>query len=303
MSNKNEQWNLAFTGISSISALIITLLALWGIFFTSLPEKILSEYRTEIKKTKDEIVELRQEKRLIQKQNNEIKAENNKQKANNESLGMILNNLKLKHSSLLTKVRNYKKKERSRQDKQYSEIVDSYMQRLRAQLKERKKDALHLSNFNKIIEWYKSEPLESAYKERSEWRKKSPLDITYIVFSIQDASPFGNTKESLETYREFIKYRFFKEKNQTLGYLIETILLSAKPNKPDKTENSAYEMLKNKIQKFLNKNKGKLNIYIEPIIYSSSSDEEFITAGIEALKKIETSELLILDLEVELYEW
>ena len=303
MSMNKEQLNLFFSGISSTSALIVTLLALWGVFFTSLPEKIMSEFRTDIKNTKEELIELRQEKRLIQKQNNKVLADNYRLEGINTSLNESLLDLKNERSTLQSEIKNYKEKESFSFSYQYNRLATNYLGEIRKELAKSKDNALYLSVFNQTKVWLASEPEQftikkegseiiyiTKYQEWEEWSKKQPYNLR-IYFS------FNNEKESPEGHRKYIKTNLIKNKYKTLLMVIETKLLETKNNDIEKR---AYNNLKNKVKNYIKENSGRLSIYIEPVIYISYSDNEVIDSGREALAMLETAELLISDFEMKL---
>lgn len=298
-----ENLNIVFSGVSSISALIVTLLALWGVFFTSLPEKIMSEFRTDIKNTKEELIELRQEKRLIQRQNNEVLADNYRLEGINVSLNESLLKLKNERSTLQSEIKNYKEKESFSLSYQYNRLATNYLGEIRKELAKSKGNALYLSVFNQTKVWLASEPEQfkikkegseityiAQYKEWEEWRKKQPYNLR-IYFS------FNNEKESPEGHIKYIKTNLIKNKYKTLLTVIETRLSLTKNNDIEKR---AYNKLKNKVKNYIKVNSDKLSIYIEPVIYKSYSDNEIIDSGKNALTMLETAELLISDFEMKL---
>lgn len=62
-----SRWlEILFSGVQAISALVLMVLALWAAFFTSLPEVLVSQLRSEITEAKSEITELRDQKNSVQ---------------------------------------------------------------------------------------------------------------------------------------------------------------------------------------------------------------------------------------------
>lgn len=298
-----ENLNLIFTGISSASALSVTILAIWGAFFTSLPEKLISEYNTEIRSIKEELTVLRHEKHESLKDNAKLYTSNIKLETTNSALRATLNELKNEYSTLQTEVTNFKDKESFRLNYQYRLLATNYLGIIRNKLKTRKRDALYLSNFQKIKDWLAIEPesyiiekkdnaiiTHDNYKEWSEWRKRQPYDIR-LAFSL------NNEDETPEAHRKYINEIFMKEQYEIYSTALEFAASNLKHNE---VEGLAYNNLKNRVNKYIKNNKKQLNIHIEPIIYKAFSDDEIINSGKEALKRIETAELLLNDLEVNL---
>src|SRR3989442_6365570 len=62
----HDQWNTLFSGIQAVCVVLGTVLALYGIFFTSLPEKIVTQLRTDISDAKEQLVDLRKERRTLE---------------------------------------------------------------------------------------------------------------------------------------------------------------------------------------------------------------------------------------------
>ncbi len=296
-----EQLNLIFTGTSSISALIITLLTLWAVFFTSLPEKMLSEFRTDIKNTKEELIELRQEKREIKKQNHDVLADNYKLESINSSLAKSLQELKNEYSTLQSEVRNYKNKEFFRLDYQYRILATNFLSKVRNILSGNYANSLYLSNLKEIDKWLASEPQLEGFekigdkyiffsnrKEWDEWHSKKPYGLR-LYFSFDTKSP--------ESHRKYIRENFIKENKQTLLNAIQASLISTKNNKIEK---NAYNKLKMKINNYIKSYSNKLSVFIEPTIYSAYTDDEIINSGKETLKTLDAAKLLVTGLETTL---
>src|SRR6266404_1858006 len=61
-----ERWNTLFAAIQAICIILATGLAFYGYFFTSLPETIMSQFRSEIVQAREELIDLRRERRDLQ---------------------------------------------------------------------------------------------------------------------------------------------------------------------------------------------------------------------------------------------
>lgn len=66
---------IMFAGISAVAAVAIASLAYWGAFFTDIPETLIRQLRADISTAKEEVVDLRREKRLLQVEVEEAQAE------------------------------------------------------------------------------------------------------------------------------------------------------------------------------------------------------------------------------------
>ncbi|MBI4184890.1 MAG: hypothetical protein HY521_12935 [Proteobacteria bacterium] len=60
--------DLIFQGVSATAALTIASLAVWGAFFTDIPEALIRQLRTDVSDAKEEVVDLRRERRLLEEQ-------------------------------------------------------------------------------------------------------------------------------------------------------------------------------------------------------------------------------------------
>jgi hypothetical protein len=96
----NKWLQIVFGAAQAISALVLMLLALWAVFFTSLPEVLISQLRSEITEAKSEIVELRDQKSSIQQEFATASRELTDLKLERDvlagSIGDLRNDLKLK---------------------------------------------------------------------------------------------------------------------------------------------------------------------------------------------------------------
>jgi hypothetical protein len=60
------QWDTVFGAVQATCVLLGTVLAVYGIFFTSLPERILREMRADIAEANEQLIDLRRERRAVE---------------------------------------------------------------------------------------------------------------------------------------------------------------------------------------------------------------------------------------------
>ncbi len=304
MKANEKKLNLLFSGISAMSALVVTSIAIWGIFFTSLPEKIISGLKTEVTDAKEELIDLRIEKRSIAEHNKKMASELAKTRQEYFSKIDSLENLKNEHNFLREKINNLKDEESYRINFQYNDLALNFLTKVKSALQSEKRDALYLSNLNDVFNWIESkQPLEYVEKEGSkivfvdnrekweEWRSNEPTYMPRKHFQIDIEDP--------EAHRNYIRNEF--SAREVLSFL-KILKVNLSNIKYTKIESEAYEKLSARIGIFLENNSAKLALPIGPKVGVGFVDDQIINSGKDSLKLIVDAELKVSELESFLLE-
>jgi len=52
-------WNAAFNGVQAIATAAIAAIAIWGIFFTDLPNVLIRQLRADVTEAREQLIEIR----------------------------------------------------------------------------------------------------------------------------------------------------------------------------------------------------------------------------------------------------
>ncbi len=66
MKQARIDWSMLFGGVQAACALVITIIAVWGVFFTDLPEVLIRQLRSDVATAQEELIDVRQQQRAAE---------------------------------------------------------------------------------------------------------------------------------------------------------------------------------------------------------------------------------------------
>jgi hypothetical protein len=313
---KKETLNTTFSGFSALSAVTGVCVLLWGVFFTSIPEKLISELNTEIQKQNEIQINLVQNNRNLQK-NIEISKEvnlNAKQEINSLQLTIeALKNSKLEYEKEL---KNYRSKLGSSDVARLQNAIFLFGIEINNKLEHAEINAKFGSVYFEMLQWLEQKPeypefpdaskyifqneynsrvekfvqLRDIYEEKlSEWLSIQPDDGSSYLRS--RLLKFCSDCIEMNPYKDMSYKEFWHAKMDTF---INSKILTTKQlfietqNELLKDEN---ERVKQKflmlLNDFISKNPDIFELILYPILSESSTDRHIIESSKILLKNID----------------
>jgi len=150
---KTEQWNSIFSGIQAVCVLAGTILALYGVFFTNLPETIIKQMRADIAATNEELVDLRQQRREIERQLEISQKRLGGAKAELHAKGNALSDLESKRTALSAQVQSIAREREKYFSNTYGTVVRDLIKAIRFHLKRLQEDAMNAREYPQVRVW------------------------------------------------------------------------------------------------------------------------------------------------------
>jgi hypothetical protein len=296
--------NIAASVVSAISAAIVGGIALWGVFFTSIPDKLIGKLNSEVSEAKTSLDLVKKQRIDLMRQVDDLSEKRNTVESENKVL--LYKNQKLKGNieNLNSRIENLSKTEKERRKLYVSSSISLLKKSLRDSLSGYKKAALLAANYADTRNWVESQP-DKGEPGYSEWFNKLPnMGISSFQDTIFDdiAIASGNTaikpskKRLILTTRveEMIRqYDVNKPPITGVGFIFEAL------NNYQKIENDKFTFDRvSEVFKRIIANNPSLHNGIEPMLLHSFSVEEIVSQGNESLKTIRLLESIIDDFNV-----
>jgi hypothetical protein len=321
--NMNKEFlNIAFSGLSAVSAVTGMCVLLWGVFFTSLPEKLISELNTDIKSQKEIQIDLIQNNRDLQKNLDILKEINLNAKQENYSLKNnieILKNSKLEYEKEL---KNYRSKLASSDVAKLQNALFFFGIEVNKKLKKAEDIAKFGSAYFEMLQWLKQEPKRPDFpdgsiyifqkkydsnleefrrlqvihdQQSSEWYSIQPDDGNYyIMFRMRR---FCRDCGELESYRGMTYNQFWHKKMDTFT---NSKTLTAKKIFHE-VQNEVLQEVEQRIKQkfiillneFISKNHEVFELNLNPSFSENNSDRHIIEGSKVILKNIDKAQELV----------
>ncbi|HFB66662.1 MAG TPA: hypothetical protein ENJ60_14095 [Aeromonadales bacterium] len=315
-----KDWEFFNTIISILSSSIITALAVWAALFTSLPERLLETYNTEINLAKSEIIKLRSERI----KNNEFIAKANLEIKNLDSLNKALKNESNNLSSELEKIQKQlslaKKEEAITLSQEYNSLVKDYLLSVENVLKDKRERALFLADFQETKKWIKSEPplpkfnypqvSRSNSKEYLEAYSKAQLNYkkAFVEHDLVWDKWFKSEKTTYAMWFSLTKNydmtkisSYYKAMNDDFvdakrilfsNLLIEKLNDLLKIRSKDTSKKNLLRLRK-MVHDFIMKHSKEIAFNLDPLLLRGFTDNDILKSGNDALHSIEKANVLL----------
>lgn len=173
---KREYLDTFFSGLSALCAVIGIVVLLWGAFFTSLPEKLISELNTDIKKQKETQIDLIQANRELRGGLKELRELNDAIEAENESLQSNISLLKAEKKKYEGELAQYRSKLASTDVAELQNLLLVFGLSAGEELTELEKEAKLGASYFEMLQWLKDEPQQPKWPDHNNFRFQKKYD-------------------------------------------------------------------------------------------------------------------------------
>lgn len=150
---KIEHWSTIFSGVQAVCMVVGTVLALYGIFFTSLPETIVKQLRVDIAATNEELIDLRRQRREIEQQLEASQKRLVEARLELDAKGKVLSDLESKRTALSAKVESIAREREKYFGNTYATVVSDFIRTLRIHLRNVREGALKAREYPQVRAW------------------------------------------------------------------------------------------------------------------------------------------------------
>lgn len=130
-----------------------TVLALYGIFFTSIPETIIKQLRVDIAATNEELIDLRRQRREIEQQLDMSQKRLGGAQVELDAKGKVLSDLESKRTALSAQVQSIAREREKYFGNTYATVVNDFIVALRVHLSSLRKSALKAREYPQFKAW------------------------------------------------------------------------------------------------------------------------------------------------------
>lgn len=244
-----ERWKVIFSGIQAVCVAIGTLLALYGVFFTRLPETIIRQLRSDITNAKEELIDLRRQRRETERQFELSQTGLSKTKVELEQKTKAITDLELKRAELDAQLRSLSHERRKYFSNTYNIVVGDFVQTLHSRLDDLRRDALKAREFPQFKTWLsegrellleqQKEQIEVAVEERDEVKL---IEKSQNISQQQGLEQGINDSKKIDQRINEIKKRDIEAKDKFEQRMKELTLT-------EKKAKERYEIARNKLDR------------------------------------------------------
>ena len=298
--------NIISVVVSACVSLAILAIALWGIFFTSIPEEIIARLNSDISEAKNSLALAQQQKLQLNRHIETLLEKKQSVEEENKQLIDKNNDLSESFQKLNLKVKELSKNEKYRRQLYVKTSLSIFVESLRIELKKYKRNALWAASYSETLDWLKSQPDEGS-DEVQEWLRQLPergvssfqptfFDGFNELFSGKE---YTRSKKLFKNFRMRIDDMVDKldpdRKLLTGVTFIEKYLVKLKDMEKDEY---TYKYIIDLFSSAINQTPDLKN-NIEPVLLKSFNAEEIVRQGKEVYKTIITLENVIAHIEYE----
>lgn len=149
----NGNWDTIFSGVQAVCMVVGTILALYGIFFTSLPETIIKQLRVDIAATNEELIDLRRQRREIEQQLDMSQKRLGGAQVELDAKGKALSDLESKRTALSAQVQSIAREREKYFSNTYATVVSDLIRTRRFHLSSLREGALQAREYPQVRSW------------------------------------------------------------------------------------------------------------------------------------------------------
>ncbi len=149
-----------FNGIAAVSTLAVACMAAWALIFTSLPDALVRQLQTDIADAREEVVDLRQERRQLRDEVSgmrarleELQVEVHQTEAERQAISDELANLKAQADAAMLDLASIEQDRRTYLDQLMAIVVDDIIENLRRNLDAQRTRIQQLASLPADLDW------------------------------------------------------------------------------------------------------------------------------------------------------
>jgi hypothetical protein len=321
MTEQDKRESLSFLGglASNICTVILTVIAVWALFFSNKHEKLLEMYQSDIRLAKTELTVLKQQAGDLENQKREL--QNQLTEINGKVRKLNLDKVRLElgmaqKQKLISKTKN---ELLNAQNLELHKLTLSFSRRIDRIIKEHETKARLLTLRPKFIAWLSTEPLlpkyvgpsilEKGYKEKSaEHREKLKAARSLHHDWILSNPLLGNLprRDSLDMIERvnidtewhkttILKYNS-KVRTVSLKRVVYELLEKLVQENSLQVTTKSLENFRGFVLSYISKNVSANSIYLDYSLTEPVTEQEIVSTGKSSLESIKEARLYISNL-------
>ena len=318
----SDQWNTFFSGIQALCVVVGTLLALYGIFFTTLPEKIVAQLRTDVSDAREQLVDLRKERRTLEADLNNLQGKLTEAQAQVEAKTRELTILEDKSASLSGQMRKILGERGKYFGSIYQFVLEDFVRSIRARIYDLRQSALQARELVKYKTWLEdgrhafgpadqrpgARASMKAIDQWAAWRKNEPEIWLYTHLDqewrsrILDQEHNNSLQTDLEEHQRYLD-DFERAVSgpgsaATIGSSVIDGAISAAHL--ERLTEQDRDVFTRRISKFLEPERTALAEPLSISLPAGSTDADVVSRGEAVLGRLERFEVLVNALDQQL---
>lgn len=303
--NSWEKANVLSSIASAIGAIGVLSIAIWGFFFTSIPEELVARLNSDVAETKTNLalakkqeLELKETIKILNEKRRITKTENNLLVAKNKELSESYEKLTMEVNELI-------ESEKYRRNLYVKTSLSLLLNSISLDLQKYKEKALYATNYNQTLDWISAQPDRDS-DEFNEWLERlREKGISYFQSTMFDGLEEISSGKEYEPSKKLIKEFTTIVDNLMESFDLDKPLVTGesfikiKLEEYRHSENDEYTFnyIQNQFYSALKETPGLKNS-IEPILLKSFSPDEIVEQGKKSLNVIILLENLIARIEL-----